>query len=91
MGRLHDVYRATRGIGGSLDMAFAQAYMLEMDGRPQNVSLPQQRKFMSLRLLGISDFCWCNAENNHDAVVIYDDWGSGPQCVMCGRHKEACS
>lgn len=31
--------------------------------------------------------CWCDSPEVHLAALSYDDWGDGPQCVMCGAPK----
>jgi len=92
MGRLHDVYRAMRDVGGSLDMAFAQGWMLEMEGRHHSVRIPSYRRFCRrsepMRERGC---CHCHRRNEGEVdhrVFTFDDWGSGPQCVECGRLKE---
>lgn len=32
--------------------------------------------------------CWCHSHQNQLVVLAYDDWGEGPQCIMCGAPKE---
>lgn len=34
--------------------------------------------------------CWCGIctpYRNKNPMITYDDWGSGPSCVMCGKER----
>lgn len=84
--RLHMVYRAMvehavePGVDGK---AFAQGYILELEGRP----LPGPHFFMKkFQRVGYGP-CPC-FEPTHYAPATYDDWGEGPMCVMCGRMQD---
>lgn len=47
------------------------------------------RKRRLSKLFAPRDFrrCYCRDDLSPAFVITYDDWGRGPQCVMCGELK----